>query len=144
MKVIISACYGGFGLSEAGIRRYAEIKGITLYPEPRNDKWSGLLGPTWWIVPPEKRGPFVSEEVWYETPIEERQASNKRHSEQQLYDRDISRDDPALVRTVEELGEKANGAHANLRVIEIPDGVKWCIEEYDGYEHVAEEHRTWP
>ena len=53
------------------------------------------------------------------------------------------RDDPYLVRAVEELGEKANGAHARLVVVEIPDGVNWEINEYDGNEHVAEKHRTW-
>jgi len=27
--------------------------------------------------------------------------------------------------------------------VEIPDDVKWHIHEYDGLEHVAEDHRTW-
>lgn len=53
------------------------------------------------------------------------------------------RNDPRLVKIVEKLGEEANGRFAKLKVIEIPDGVEWEIEEYDGYEHVAEKHRTW-
>jgi hypothetical protein len=57
--------------------------------------------------------------------------------------RNIERDDPALVQTVEELGEAANGYYAKLAVIEIPEGVKWEIQEYDGLEHVAEKHRVW-
>lgn len=32
-KVVYNACYGGFGLSPAAIDRYAEIKGVTLYPK---------------------------------------------------------------------------------------------------------------
>ena len=32
---------------------------------------------------------------------------------------------------------------AELRVIKIPDDVKWYIDEYDGMEWVAEIHRTW-
>ena len=28
MKIVINICYGGFGLSEAALKRYAEIKGI--------------------------------------------------------------------------------------------------------------------
>lgn len=142
MKLVINATYGGFGLSEAGVRRYAEIKGITLYPEPR-EKWNDILGPTWWTVPPEKRGPFVKDEDWHTTALEERAASNKRHDEQTIYDLDIPRNDPALVQMVEELGEAANGRCAALKVVEVPDGVDWCIEEYDGNEWVAEKHRTW-
>jgi hypothetical protein len=41
------------------------------------------------------------------------------------------------------LGDAANGACAELAVIEVPDGVEWAISEYDGNEHVAEVHRTW-
>lgn len=62
-----------------------------------------------------------------------------------LYDRydDSLRSNPLLVKCVEELGKKANGEFAKLRVVEIPDGVQYVIEEYDGVEHIAEKHRTW-
>ena len=53
------------------------------------------------------------------------------------------RDDPNLVRCVEELGARANDDYASLKVVEIPDGVDWIIDEYDGKEWVAENHRTW-
>lgn len=56
---------------------------------------------------------------------------------------DIERDDKILVSVVEKLGEKANGGHAELKIVEIPDKIKWEIKEYDGFEHVAEKHRTW-
>jgi len=56
---------------------------------------------------------------------------------------DLKRNDPKLVAVVEELGEKANGTHAALRITEIPDGVDWVIEGYDGNEWVAEKHRIW-
>lgn len=29
-KIVFNACYGGYGLSEAAIMRYAEIKGINI------------------------------------------------------------------------------------------------------------------
>jgi hypothetical protein len=48
-----------------------------------------------------------------------------------------------LVRVVEELGIAANGWAANLGIVEIPEGISWYIEEYDGFEWVAESHRTW-
>ena len=61
----------------------------------------------------------------------------------EFYDRDIARDDPVLVEIVERLGNTASGRYANLVVVEIPDGVDWQVEEYDGNEWVAEVHRTW-
>ena len=56
---------------------------------------------------------------------------------------DMKRDDPKLVACVETLGNKANGTHAELAAVEIPDDVDYIIEEYDGFEHIAEKHRTW-
>ena len=53
------------------------------------------------------------------------------------------RSDPDLVAAVEELGKKASGSYAELKVVEIPDGVEYQIEEYDGTEYIAEKHRTW-
>lgn len=44
---------------------------------------------------------------------------------------------------VEEDPEGTAGRYAELKVVEIPDDVKWTIEEYDGWEHVAEKHRVW-
>ena len=59
------------------------------------------------------------------------------------YDRDIPRDDPYLIKIIRDLGMTANGAHANLKIVEVPPDVEWQIEEYDGNEWVAEKHRTW-
>lgn len=57
---------------------------------------------------------------------------------------EISRNDPYLVRTVEELGSKAaSDDYAKLKVVEIPDDVDWEIEDYDGMEVVKEVARKW-
>lgn len=55
----------------------------------------------------------------------------------------IPRDDEKLVRVVEELRGEANGHCAELKVVSIPDEVKWEIAKTDGVEHVCEIHRTW-
>ena len=60
-----------------------------------------------------------------------------------ISDHDIPRDDKDLVEIVESLGSLANGSCAELSVIEIPAGVNWYVEEYDGMERIAERHRTW-
>lgn len=50
-----------------------------------------------------------------------------------------SRSDPTLVQIVEQIGEKANGAYANLAVVSVPDGTRYCIQEYDGNERIETE-----
>lgn len=90
MKIVINACYGGFGLTDKALARYNELSGNSV-------------------------------EYYF----------------------DITRDDPALVQVVEELGSKAAGEFSELKIVEIPDGIKWYIHEYDGMEHVAEQHQTW-
>ena len=56
---------------------------------------------------------------------------------------DILRNDSVLVEVVETLGDKASREYSELKVVEIPDDVTdWRIEEYDGWEHIAE-GRKW-
>lgn len=142
-RVVINKCHGGFGLSEKAILHYLELQGINVWPEP-NTKFSSLLGPTLWLVPPDAdRVKDASPEEWASMSLAQRAAHNKKYSEQIFNDRDIARDDPYLAQTVLELGEEASGKHAELRVVEIPEEVEWTIEEYDGLEWIAEKHRTW-
>lgn len=59
--------------------------------------------------------------------------------------RDIPRNDPHLVALIREKGpDYVGGDFARLEIVEIPADVKWYVHEYDGYESVYEEHRTWP
>jgi hypothetical protein len=53
------------------------------------------------------------------------------------------RADPRLVQVVEELGEAANSNSARLKVVEIPDGVEWHLMDYNGWESIHEDHRSW-
>jgi hypothetical protein len=53
-----------------------------------------------------------------------------------FYSRDIKRHDPILVKVVELLGDKANGACAKLALEEVADGTPYRISEYDGMESV--------
>ena len=57
--------------------------------------------------------------------------------------REIDRKDSTLVRVVEELGEKANGFCAKLKIINIPVDVQWEVVDYDGREHISEKARKW-
>lgn len=55
----------------------------------------------------------------------------------------IERNDPSLIKIVEDLGEKANSSISELKIVEIPNDVKWMIYEENGNEWIAEEHRRW-
>ena len=57
-----------------------------------------------------------------------------RTQKYKIYDGDIDRHDPVLVQVVEELGDKANGEYAKLRIEEVYGSYR--IDEYDGSERV--------
>lgn len=137
-KIVINACFGGFGLSHEGVMRYAELAGFKIYAF-QDDRVDGNISFDKQI-PYNGTGkePFI---VHYSKT--DKLKNNKIPNDFYWSDRDISRSDPHLVKLVEEMGDKVNGRCAELRIVEIPDKVKWVIEEYDGSEHVAEEHRTW-
>lgn len=63
----------------------------------------------------------------------------KLYSDENYFDvEEIPREDPNFVLAVELLKPQ------EVRVVEIPDGVKWYIHESEsGYESIHEEHRTW-
>ena len=63
--------------------------------------------------------------------------------DKKYYCHDLERTDPDLVAVVEELGEKADGYGAELKIVNIPDNIEWHIQEYDGMEKVCENYRTW-
>lgn len=71
------------------------------------------------------------------------QAAGLREPSLNQYGKLIPRDDKHLVRVVEELGEAANGHAAILRVMTIPEDVKWVITKIERGEQVSEVHRTW-
>ena len=139
MKLVINKCHGGFGLSHEATLAYLNKCGIQFWAEPNEHI---LVGSTYYLVPPEERiqGNPVD---WYSMTLEQRRAHNKAYSETVFYSRDIARKDANLVSVVLELGEAANGSHARLKIVEIPDDVEWQIENYNGLEWVAEKHRTW-
>jgi hypothetical protein len=150
MKVVINVCHGGFSISRKAVKRMAELKGIPCYffkhdydkgytPIDEDEDvwfWSAFTVPN-----PDEVA--ISQKKWNRLSMEEKQKSNRYWSAITIESRDIERNDPILIQVVGELGKDANGECADLQIVEIPDGVKWTIEEYDGKEWVAEVHRTW-
>ena len=50
------------------------------------------------------------------------------------YRPEVARHDPRLVKVVEDMGERANGSCADLRVIDLGETRAYRIHEYDGKE----------
>jgi hypothetical protein len=98
---------------------------------------------TVWLVPKDQRVELPGPKEWQTMSDQEKLDYNNRYNNQVWSDRDLARDDPVLIQVVRELGTQANALVAKLKIVEIPATVEWQIEEYDGKEWVAEQHRTW-
>ena len=59
------------------------------------------------------------------------------------FNSEYSRTDPDLILAVKTLKNKANGRCSKLKVVKIPDGIEWEINNYDGMETIHEQHRSW-
>jgi hypothetical protein len=146
MKLVINKCYGGFSLSAEGVKKYAELKDYSCYFF-KTDLSKGGENKLIPIDLKQANKEFSFTAFKVEDPVN--YAKSKGKTVDEVWDeinvdnRPDNRSDPALIRTVEELGDIANGSCAQLAVIEIPDDVDYTIQEYDGIEWVAERHRTW-
>lgn len=115
MRLVINDCFGGFSISSLALH------------------WLRLMGNAHAIAETDVG------ELWGH-----KEGQGTRDSIfSNLFCSDIPRDDSQLIQVVGYLGDKASGRCAELKIVKIPDGVGWQIEEYDGLEHVAEKHRTW-
>ena len=134
-RVVYNNCYGGFGLSKEACQRYWDIKGQQVWIEQDTQFKSSDMFTVWLVPPGERPTRPTKNKDFYSMTMDERVAYNKAYSEQTWYYMNVSRHDPALIQVVEELGEKANGDHADLQIEEV-DGI-YKIEEYDGNETVV-------
>ena len=137
MKVVINKCFGSFSLSLKGLEKYLALQGkkaffykaeYTSYYREKYIKYTNIDNDDIFVV---------CSDVDLGDKIE------NIPDEHFVFNRDIKRNDPYLIQTVEELGEAASGRCADLKIVDIPDDVDWEIDEYDGMETVEEKHRTW-
>jgi len=119
-KVAINRCFGGFGLSDEAFEKLLTRRGIAFEKVVDPEK-STLLGTCYY-----KAGHAGDNEYYL--------------SDYEFYD---DRSDPDLIAVIEEMKQAANNWAAEIEIVEIPLDVEWHIAEYDGLEHVAENHRTW-
>lgn len=128
-----------FELSDFAIQKMAERKGVVVYPETR--KYDVFF----WTVPEDK---------WMREPELENHdndawdAFGEYEREHSWIDKvtQFGRDDSDLISIIEEFGsEVVSGENSEIRIVEIPDDVDWCIASCDetGGEWVEERKRSW-
>lgn len=116
MKVVINRCYGGYGLSALALQTYWLKKGVVAAFYTRDGSYAAKELRR---IPASSAGTYgfyVSDKDYGEKFTDPCDGTVKW-----LREGDISRADPLLVETVEELGtEAASGYCAKLLVVEIP------------------------
>lgn len=124
-KIVINNCYGGFSLSTLAIKRYYELK----YPEVQLSFYK-LDFPLdlYQKVPMEEADVILTKDLGDSF-------TGSLGDDYWVDDHIFDRHDPILVQVVEELGERAGGSCASLKVVEI-SGNKYRICEYDGQEWI--------
>jgi len=160
MKVAINASFGGFSLSRAGVKRLAELQGRQCYfftnardggridverYEPSDGPLEGCRDMFFSAFDiPNPNEVLKQDKPWHDMSDEEKKSSNALYEKHSFSNgRELHRTDPLLIQVIEELGEQADGTCAKLKIVEIPDGVDYVIDEYDGNETIHEKHRSW-
>lgn len=119
-KVVINDCYGGFSLSDAAFEWLIANRGWNV-----RDMNDGTVPDTITTVCRDAEDPLGGK-YW-----------------SSWYDSTGFRVHPDVIAVVEELGDRANGMCARLKIVEIPDDVEFEVCDYDGHEWIAENHRIW-
>jgi len=139
MKVAINAYYGAFSLSPEAIKLYCKKAGIGCYFFRYEYSTDGTLKKK--LVPTDDlHDHFNCRAFSIPNPQEQKNPYDYVISDSFRNDRT----NKFLIETIEELGlDVATGETGKIKIVEVPDDVKWHIAEYDGWEWVAEDHRKW-
>lgn len=149
MKVVINRCFGGFGISTEALKELVKRNAacIESYTPKyyyggenenytRKDEWEVLWKKDFagyknigdgMMVHPSGYNIFKDGLLYLLKDSWEKEV----------------RTDKDLISVVETMGEESNSMFANLKIVEIPDGISWEIDEYDGIEKINETHNSW-
>ena len=138
MKVILNKCYGGFDVSDETYELYAKKKGIRLCRYVESD--IGLKYLMRYGI--DRKPHYIS--YYFTRDYGDCVKATDVDWGEHLYLDSGHREDPILIECVEELGtEKASGRFGRLVVVEIPDGMDYVVDEYDGIETLHQRVEEW-
>jgi len=105
-KIAINQCHGGFSLSREAVLLARKLS--------NNPRWGGIV----------LKGEAYPDGTYSTIDF------GAHHVNESL----VPRTDPILIRVIEDLGKAANGRYAELAIAMLPEGTRYRIDEYDGYE----------
>jgi len=129
MKIVLNRCYGGFGLSDEACEWLIKNRGWKVGAYTKDGKY------------PDETTQLIRGETscfGIYNINESAVVGEECYESDQKY-----RTHKDIIDVVEALGKAANGRCADLEVVEIPDGTKGEIDEYDGMETFYEIHNSW-
>lgn len=152
MKVVINSSHGGFTLSPRVYEELAKRKGIEIYAF--RCEWD-LKSKTRLVryipISIEYAQQCYLREflsiAYFNIPnppdyILDSEVDESAEKHKVSFD-GISRTDSDLIEIIETIGEGANCLVCKPKIVVIPDGTDFEINEYDGLEWVAEKHQIW-
>lgn len=148
MTIAISRSFGGYQLSLACILQWCVLMAQPIYvyrPMVKADgtiDWEGrnyVLDMCNRARVPTHHLLFTTERVGLGSIVDYEQLYPKAVDINEI----IPRTSPTLHGCIRLLGEDAAAEHCTLKLVDIPDDVKYTIENYDGRESVHEDHRIW-
>ncbi len=148
MRVVVNRKYGGFGISDEAILKLIEMKSPLIHEQTLKEHFGNKAdiekelnesysGKKRWV--PFKNG-FIHDQMTGGYCLIK---GKTVYAFNPWGDRKILRTHPDLIKVVEQMGEKSWGWAARLVIVDIPDGIEWDIDDYDGMETVEEAHRSW-
>lgn len=136
MKILINKQFGGFGVSREVLLRLIKIKSKFVKKETTKKYFGKGVVEDLKKFKPFKEG--YKKHDWIDSWLVKNgfvfYIDDERSKE--------FRTNKDVIKIVKELGKKANGDHATLEIVDIPNDVEFEIKGYNGLEHIAEKHRT--
>lgn len=127
MQVVINSCCGGFNLSQKALKWLYKKQSLAISVKSIAE-----------YFPNEKS----KKEIDYHVELCELLLTNGCVVGFDSYN-DSLRSHPDVVSAVKTLGAEANAKTAELRIVDIPDGTQYYIDEYRGQESIHQLHQTW-
>lgn len=127
MEVVINSICGGFKLSQKALKWLYKKQSLALSIKPIEEYFPGEKSRVEMDHHIELCGLLMTS--GYVVGFDRNNHSLRSH--------------PDIVSAIKTLGAEANAKTAELKIVDIPDGTQYYIDEYHGQESIHQEHQIW-